>query len=557
MNARHPNQLQVGTIFEKATALADPQERRAYLEDACAGDELLRQEVESLVDAHESAGSFLKTPVVIALPHLPLQGTGDPNFGDFELLEEIARGGMGVVYKARQVSLNRVVAVKMILSGQFASEAEVKRFNSEAQAAASLNHPNIVGIYEVGEHRGQHYYSMPFLEGQNLAQLVESGQWRPGDGTEAAGLMVKLAHAVQYAHDAGILHRDIKPGNIIIDREGEPRITDFGLAKRVKGEANLTVTGNVVGTPSFMAPEQARGRSGQSAPAADIYSLGALLYYLVTGRAPFVADSALDALLLALEAEAVLPRRINPLVSGPLEHICMRCLEKRPEDRYATAGELAMDLERFLKGEPLAVNPQAIGRRFEAWAKRKPALAARFCTVLLCMGIIIGAYWWNQHRNLPRYESFGQLVAAIGVLVSWLVTSYLCQRGVESNRHATWARFVWSAADPVALTANILITQAFDSPLVILYSTLITASGFWLRVSLVTTTTLWSLLGYAVLFLDASHRAFTGNMPPPAHFHRHLLAFVGMIVTGLTVAYLVNRLTVLTRFYEHRPPGER
>ena len=254
-----------------------------------------------------------------------------------------------------------------------------------------------------------------------------------------------------------------------------------------------------------------------------------------------MADSALDALLLVLEGEAVLPRRINPLVSGPLEHICLRCLEKRPEDRYASAGELATDLERFLKGDSLAVHPQAIGRRFEAWARRQPALAARFCTVLLCLGIVVTAY------QLHHYTTLVQHLAVIAVLVAWLLISFLCQRGVESERHATWVRFVWSGADPAALTAILLIAQAFGSPLVILYPTLIAASGFWFRVSLVATTTVLSLLGYLVLLLHASR-------PADVPFHWHVLAFVGIIVTGLTVAYLVNRVSALTRFYERRPP---
>jgi eukaryotic-like serine/threonine-protein kinase len=539
MNA---NPLLGQTIFEKARSLTDGVQRRAYLESACAGDEALRQEVESLVSAYERSGSFLKTPAVLALPQLPLNGAGERRFGDYELLEEIARGGMGVVCKARQVSLNRVVAVKMILSGQLASEAEVLRFRSEAQAAGSLNHRNIVGIYEVGEHQGLHYYSMPFVEGRNLAQLVESGQWRPGDGTEAARLIAKAAHAVQFAHEAGILHRDLKPGNILIDTEGEPCIADFGLAKWVKGDTNLTVTGHVLGTPSFMAPEQARGRSGQSAPATDIYSLGAVLYYLLTGRPPFVADSPLDALLLVLEAEAVLPRRINPLVPGPLEHICLRCLQKKPEDRYASAGELAMDLEGFLKGEPLTVSTQAIGRRFEAWAKRKPALAARAWTALLCLGIVLPAH----------YTTRGQHLAVIAVLLAWLLISFLCQRGVEDDRHAAWVRFVWSGVDPAVLTALLLIARSFSSPVVILYPTIVAASGFWFRVPLVATTTLVSVVGYLMLLLDA--RLFHGGQVP---IYRHLLALVGIVVTGLTVAYLVNRVSALTRFYERRPPAER
>ncbi len=263
---------QADTIFETARGLADAGKRRAYLQAACAGDEGLRQEVESLLAADENCGAFLKTNVAMGPPQLR-PGTGEHRFGDYELLEEVARGGMGVVYKARQVSLNRVVAVKMILSGQFASEAEVKRFRSEAQAVASLNHRNIVAIYEVGEDQGQHYFTMPFLEGRSLAQLVESGQWRLDDGTEAARLIAKVARAVQYAHDAGVLHRDLKPGNILIDAENEPCIADFGLAKQAKAGANLTLTGQMLGTPGFMAPEQARGKLGPSTPATDIYSL--------------------------------------------------------------------------------------------------------------------------------------------------------------------------------------------------------------------------------------------------------------------------------------------
>ncbi len=535
------HQRQVETIFEIARGLAGAAERGAYVDTACAGDVTLRREVDSLLAAHDRSGSFLKTTVAMRLPQSP-QDIGEPRFGDYELLEEIARGGMGVVYRARQLSLNRVVAIKMILSGQLASEAEVQRFRSEAQAVASLSHRNIVGIYEVGEHQGQPYFAMPFLEGSTLAQQVESGQWQPGDGTEAARVMARVARAVQYAHDSGILHRDLKPGNILIDAESEPCITDFGIAKQVKGKANLTVTGQVLGTPGFMAPEQARGKSDLSSPAVDIYSLGAVLYYLLTGRPPFVAESALDALLLVLEGEAVLPRRINPQVSAPLEQICMRCLEKRPEDRYASAGEVATDLEQFLKGEPLTARPKSIVRLFEVWTKRRPALAARICTVLVCVGILLVSW---RHYNTTR-------LAELAVLASWLVISFLCQRGVDSRRHATWVRYVWSGADPVVLTAILLIADGFRGPLVMLYPTVIAVSGFWLRVPLVTVTTLVSLLGYGVLLLEARPLP-TGSVP----FRWHLLAVVAMIVTGLTVAYLVNRVRALRRFYEPRPPAGR
>jgi eukaryotic-like serine/threonine-protein kinase len=539
MNSAQPK---AKTIFEQAVVLSDPRERHACLAEACAGDDALRREVESLLVAYERSASFLQTPLKPASPPLPVPGSREREFGGYELLEEVARGGMGVVYKARQASLNRVVALKMILAGHLASEAQVKRFHTEALAAASLDHPNIVGIHEVGEHQGQHYYTMPFLDSRSLFQLVQSGQWPLEDGTEAARIVAKLAHAVQYAHQAGILHRDLKPGNILIDPDGEPHLTDFGLAKLLQAEEHLTLTGDLMGTPGFMAPEQARGKSGQATSATDIYSLGAVLYYLLTGRPPFVADSAFDALFLVQEAEAVLPRRLNPQIPRPLEQICLRCLEKRPQDRYLSAGALAQDLERFLKGDPLAVNTKALGRRLETWARRRPALAARVGTVLLCLGIVIFGYGVRESLTSAEHRK------VISLLMLWLIVSWLCQRGLNSERHACWVRFVWSGADPAVLTAILLVAHAFGTPLVVLFPTLIAASGLWLRVSLVATTAGMSLLGYAVLLADSIHRGVGIGLP-----YRHLLAVVAITVTGIAVAYLVNRVGALTRFYEHRP----
>ena len=239
-------------------------------------------------------------------------------FGEYELLEEIARGGMGVVFKARQTRLNRTVAVKMILAGELADHDDVERFLTEAEAAAGLDHPGIVPVYECGQIDGQHFFSMGFVEGQSLAALLAAG---PLPAQKAAELLLEVAEAVAYAHDQGVIHRDLKPANILLDRDGRPRVTDFGLAKRVTGDSSLTRTGQAIGTPSYMPPEQAAGKLDEIGPAADVYSLGAVLYAALTGRPPFQAASPLDTLLQVLEQEPAAPRQLNPDVPRDLETI--------------------------------------------------------------------------------------------------------------------------------------------------------------------------------------------------------------------------------------------
>jgi WD40 repeat protein/tRNA A-37 threonylcarbamoyl transferase component Bud32 len=302
----------------------------------------------------------------------PASGESIRFFGDYELLEEIARGGMGVVYKARQVSLNRIVAVKMILAGQLASEAEVKRFCAEAEAAANLQHPNIVAIHEVGKHEGQHYFSMDFIEGISLAELVRE---KPLPGQRAAKYVKIIADAIDYAHQQGTLHRDLKPSNVLIDANDQPRVTDFGLAKRIEGGSEQTATGQVIGTPSYMPPEQAGARRGALGPASDVYSVGAILYELLTGRPPFRAETPVDTLLQVLEAEPVSPRLLNSRVERDLETICLKCLQKVPARRYASAHELSEDLLRYQAGEPIKARPVGRLERLGRWAKRNPALA--------------------------------------------------------------------------------------------------------------------------------------------------------------------------------------
>jgi WD40 repeat protein/serine/threonine protein kinase len=295
-------------------------------------------------------------------------------FGDYELLEEIASGGMGIVFRARQVSLNRMVALKLILTGQFARETEIKRFRAEAEAAARLDHPNIVPIYEVGETDGRHFFSMRFMEGGTLTARM-GGPKSTLSNESAVHLLAKVCGAVHFAHQRGILHRDLKPGNILLSAEGEPCVSDFGLAKFMVGARQATVSGAVLGSPSYMAPEQASGKPGQVSTAADVYSLGAILYEMLTGQPPFRADTPLATLRQVVEQEPKRPSTINLRADPDLEIICLKCLEKEPQRRYESARALEEDLQRWLRHEP--IHARAIGRigRLTKWARRNPGTA--------------------------------------------------------------------------------------------------------------------------------------------------------------------------------------
>lgn len=351
-----------------------------YLEREAAGqnpsrDELLAQhpdlatELTAFFRDHDAARRTARPP-----------GVRVRYFGDYEIEDEIGRGAMGVVYRARQVSLNRIVALKMILTGQFASTADVQRFRTEAENAANLDHPNIVPLYEVGEHEGQHYFSMKFIEGTSLSRAAAGGM----SAREAAQLVATVARAVQHAHDRGILHRDLKPGNILLGQTGStlsssvPFVTDFGLARRLDATSSLSPSGAIIGTPAYMAPEQAAPSRSGITVAADIYGLGGVLYECLTGRPPFTGESPLDVLQQVVQREPS-----APTAPRDLEQICLKCLRKEPNARYASAAALADDLERFLRGEPVVARPVGLVGRGVRWTRRNPAVATLLFVVMV------------------------------------------------------------------------------------------------------------------------------------------------------------------------------
>src|SRR5437588_5135907 len=295
------------------------------------------------------------------------------NFGDYELLEEIGRGGQGVVYRARQKSLNRTVALKIIGLGHWATKAHLTRFRLEAEAAASLDNPCIVPIHEIGERDGSCYFSMKFFEGGQLDQVVARA---PISIRRAAELISKLARTVHYAHEHGILHRDIKPGNILFDAKGEPHLTDFGLARLLETKSTVTHTMDVLGTPSYMAPEQASGHNEQLTSATDVYGLGAVFYQLLTDHPPFAGGTTYETVRLLLETEPRQPRVLNPKIDRDLNIICLKCLEKDPKRRYGSALALAEDLAHWLKHDPIRVHRTGIFTRGQQWVRRNPAIAA-------------------------------------------------------------------------------------------------------------------------------------------------------------------------------------
>ena len=441
---------------------------------SCMIQVVRRTSVEGAVADRSSTSD--KPPVPAGLP-------GIRYLGDYELLSEIGRGGMGIVYKARQLSLHRVVALKLIAPDQLASPKAVERFHTEAETAARLDHPNIVPIYETGERDGRHYFSMKLIEGQSLALRmadlrlpIANSKSKGGVSSFSksqvahrqvmiANLMAQIADAVHYAHQRGILHRDLKPGNILIDAGGGAHVSDFGLAKLVERDSSLTVSGEVLGTPAYMAPEQAAGRVSQITVGADVYSLGVILYELLTGRPPFARETAVETLHAVLHEEPPSPCSLNRAVARDLETICLKSLDREPGRRYRSAQEFADELRRFTRGEPIRARAVSKPEQMLRWCRRKPALAISLA-VIEAVGFgarhFPGVFWQWRRAEANAAES-RQIAYASDIALAQealrvnnlgtarrLLDRHRPQPGQEDLRGWEW-RYLWQLTRSTAL----------------------------------------------------------------------------------------------------------
>ncbi len=548
-------------IYLVALEINSIDQRYEYVDQICCDTPEVRREVNALLRSHELGKTF-EEPTIDAVDvghHAePAEGRGfaptippDPDrktepfdaisrqlprrFGDYELLSEIAHGGMGVVYKARQVSLNRIVALKMIVSGQLASEDEVKRFLLEAESAAHLDHPGIVPVFDVGCWQGQHFFSMGFVDGQSLSAVIQKGRVSP---RQAANYVRKIALAAHAAHTRGIVHRDLKPGNVLLDQNDEPKVTDFGLAKRVEGASDLTATGVVIGTPCFMPPEQAAGKLDQITALADVYSLGAILYALLTGRPPFQAQTQIETLMRVLQEEPIPPRHLVASIPKDLEVICLKCLEKNPTDRYGTANDLAVDLQQFLAGEPIGAKND-FRRRFRKWTIREPVLASHMAATVVMMTVIFINYLTFSGSD---QRSWHLLLYNQAILFVWCTAVFVLQKAQNRLKTRFALPLAWASANPVFLTIVLGVNPAPRGSLFSLYLLLLVITCFFRRIELVTVTTISSLVGYLVLL--ALFFEEESSVTPSSYF---VVFGITMIVSGLLLGMLALRLNRLSQ----------
>ncbi len=421
------------------------------------------------------------------------------HFAGYEILEEIGRGGMGVVYKAHQLSPDRLVALKLLRLGRFATEIDVQRFAAEVDAIAKLEHPNIVSIYEIGSHHGEHFFTMQLVQGSRFDEYLASDQC---DRLEALDIFLKICDAVAHCHDHGIIHRDLKPSNILLDEKRTAKLSDFGLAKHLEKETDLTRTGDLLGTPGFMAPEQADGSTPTAIDRrADVYSLGAILYKILTGHSPIdLAEVNLAGAIQRIRSnEIVAPRSIDRWIPRDLETICMKCLDVRPAHRYQNARELAEEMRRYADREPIAARPISRAKRLLRWSRQQPGLAVTWLSVPVLYLYHLAVLYLLDDVNLPegREEWFNK-VATVVVLV-WVIGAYGFQKLLLSTRGARWPLFGWVTMEVALLTYLLSTGWAAKSPLVVMYPVLVAASVLRFQPVLVAYVTFLCVVAYSFL----------------------------------------------------------
>ncbi|MEZ5941849.1 MAG: serine/threonine-protein kinase [Planctomycetaceae bacterium] len=481
-------------------------------------------------EAFEFGGKFDADGQAVATTSSSSSFRAPHRLGPYLLEEELGRGGMGVVFRVRHEVLDAPFAMKMIRSSDWASDQEVQRFYREARAASRLQHPNIVRVHDVGEERGLHYLVMAYISGGNLAERIAS---TPLSYREVAELMYQVAVAVAFLNDSGIVHRDLKPANILLDGEGNPHVTDFGLVKVFDAGEGRTTTGIIVGTPAYMAPEQAWGSSEDVGPGCDIYSLGAILYELLTGRPPFGDTGPLDQLLRLRDAEPLAPRSIRAAIPVELERICLHCLEKKPADRYQSAADLAADLQRYLNGEPSGLPVPTLFWHLRRWIRREPALVSRL-TGFLVMGIILSVVEVLSESARAPY------IPVMSVLGIWTLGSVILQQALNRNIDPWVVRTSWVILDCLLFTSALMFAEGPVESLVVGYSLLIAASAWWYQPFLVWMMTGASVIAFFVLF------SLRGDSSLPGHYP-YIVAAELAVVGGIVASFVRQIRELLQR----------
>jgi serine/threonine protein kinase len=445
------------------------------------------------------------------------------HIGSYEILAELDRGGMGIVFQARHKELDRIVALKVIRSGELADVDEISRFRREAEAAAKLVHPGIIPIYEVGQEAHLVYYTMAYVKGKSLAEYHGANRIPP---KAAASIVRSLTHAIAYAHAQGIAHRDIKPSNILLDERGNPILIDFGLAKMTHIPSDLTNSGSALGTPAYMAPEQIQTTRSVDALVSDIYSLGGVLYYLLSGRAPF-AGTTFDILLQAKDREPIPPSRWNHEVDRELDAICARAMEKSPKQRYQTIADFGDDLGRWIEGRAIQAPTKSLTMRCLRWWRQEPGLVAHVVAIAAVIPIVIISHYLDESNSNQSVQLL--------LLSSWMVLCIPLQRWVLRQIESWFPAVTWGVIDVLFVTAIIANAEAPRSLLLIAYPLMVAASALFYRTAYVAMMTIACAIGFIVL-------AYSVNDPSMARRDFQLIYLTSLAVLGLTLTSMISRI---------------